>query len=95
MVDITETVTTINKMVRGRMEAVPINEIVGQPTINSVRHLVKQLADFSIHFATTIWGGKQGFLPLVLTETKMSLSDIKQNLDCKRIEKSELLNPKI
>ena len=32
----TETVTTITKMVRGKMEEVLINEIMGQPTLNSI-----------------------------------------------------------
>ena len=36
MVEITATVTSITKMVRERMEAVPLDAIVGQPTLNSV-----------------------------------------------------------
>ena len=33
---ITETVTAITKMVRGRMEAVLLKEIIGQPNLSSV-----------------------------------------------------------
>ena len=40
-------------------------------------------------------GGKHGFLPLVLTNTKMRLAAGNHNLDCERIEKPELLNPKL
>ena len=36
MTAITETMTTITKMVRGKMEAVLINAIMGQLTLNSV-----------------------------------------------------------
>ena len=39
-------------------------------------------------------GGKHGFLPLVLTETKMRLAAGNQNPDRKRIENPKLLKPK-
>ena len=39
-------------------------------------------------------GGKHGFLPLVLTKTKMHLAAGNQNPDRKRIENPELLKPK-
>ena len=95
MAEITATVTAITKMVRGRMEAVPLDAIVGQPTLNSVRHLVNQLAAFASHFSTTEWGGKDSFLPLMLTETKMHLAAGIQDLECTCIKRPELLNPKI
>ena len=56
MAAITETVTTITKMVRGNMEAILINAIMGQPTLNSVRNLAEQIASFASHLATTEWG---------------------------------------
>ena len=56
------------------MGAVPLDAIVGQPTLNSVRPIVNQFAAFASHFATTEWGGKHGFLTLVLTGTKMRLA---------------------
>ena len=34
-------VTNITKMVRGQMEIVPLDDIVGKSTLNSVRHLVE------------------------------------------------------
>ena len=80
MAAITATVTTITKMVRGRMEAVPLHAIVGQPTLNSMQHLVNQLAELASHFATTEWVGKHGFLQLVLTKTKMCLAAMIQDL---------------
>ena len=36
MAEITATVTAITKMVRGSREEVPLNAIVGQPTLNPV-----------------------------------------------------------
>ena len=95
MVEITATVTTITEMVRGRIEAVPINAILGQTTLNSGRHLFNQIADFVSYFSTTEWEGKHGFLPLVLVETKIRLAAGNQDLDCGRIKNPELLNPKI
>ena len=70
----TATVTDINEMVRGRMEVVLINAIVGQPSLNFVRHLVEQLTTFASHFATTKWGGKHRFHPLVLNKAKIILT---------------------
>ena len=77
------------------MGAVPLDAIVGQPTLNSVRPIVNQFAAFASHFATTNWGGKHDFLPLVLTETKMHISAGIQDLECGCIKRPELLNPKI
>ena len=70
------------------MEIVPLNKIVGQPTLNSVHHLAEQLA-------TTKWSGKHGFPPLVLSEAKMRLTDGDNNFNCKQLANPELLNQKI
>ena len=90
-----KTVTAITEMVKGRMEAVPIDAIVRQPTLHSMRHLVEQIKIFASHVATTKWGGKHGFLPLVLSKAKMQPAAGNINLDCKRLKKLELLNPTI
>ena len=95
MAAITATVTAITEMVRVRMEAVPHKAIMGQPTLNSVRHLVSQLAEFTSHFATTEWGGNHGFLLLVIIETKKRLFDWIQDLEYGRIKWPKTLNPKI
>ena len=95
MAEITATVTAITKTVRVRMEAVPLDEIMVQLTLKSVRNLVAQLAAFESHFATTKWGGNHGFLPLVLNETKMSLAAGNQHLNCGPIKKPDFLNLKI
>ena len=84
---ITTTVASITKMVSGRMEAAPLESIVGQPTLHSVRHLVEQLATFASHFATTKWGGNHWFLTIVLSKANMRLSTGKDNLYCKRLKK--------
>ena len=95
MAGITAIVTAITKMVRGIMEEVPLDEIMGQPTLKSVQHLVKYLAAFASHFATIKLGDKHGFLPIVLTKTKMRLTAGNKNLNCKRIKKPDFLNAKI
>ena len=77
------------------MEAIPIDTIMGQPTLNSIRHLVNQLASFASHLATTKWGGKNGFLLLVLTETKICLAAGIQDIEYGRIKRPKLLNLKI
>ena len=95
MAAITTTVTTITNMVRGQTEAVLLDAIVGKTTLHYVQHLVEKLATFASHFTTTKWGGKHGFLPLVLSKAKMRLAARNSNLDCKRLNKPELLNPRI
>ena len=75
------------------MEAVPLFTIVKQPTLHYVRHLVKHLATFASHFATTKWGGKHWFLPLVHGKEKMRPAAGNSNLYCERLKKPELLNP--
>ena len=46
-------------------------------------------------FSATKWGDKHSFLPLVLPEAKTRLASRDKNLNCKRLAKPELLNPKI
>ena len=77
------------------MEAVLLNAIVGHPTLNFVWHLVEDLTAFTSHFATTKWRGKHNLLLLVPVKTKIRFAAGNQNLDCKRIKNTELLNPKI
>ena len=83
----TTTVVAITYMVKGRMEAVPIDAVAGQPILHSVRHLAEQLATFASHFATTKWGGNHWFLTIVLSKANMILSTGKDNLYCKRLKK--------
>ena len=61
--------------------AVPIDQLIGQPTQQSVCHLIDQLAAFAIHFSTTKLSGHHGFLALVLSPDKMTLiaNDINLN----------------
>ena len=91
----TTTVTAITDMVRERMEAVPLDTIVGQLTPHSVQYLVEQLAIFMSHLATTKWGGNQRFLPLVLSNARMRPATRNINLDCKRLKNPEIIKPRI
>ena len=88
-------VAAITDMVRVQMEAIPLDAIVGLPILHSVRQLVKQLATFASHLATTKWGGKHGFPLLVLSKAKMRPASGKNNLDCEQLNKPELINPRI
>ena len=95
MAAISATMTAITEMVRERMEAFPLDVIVGQPPLNSVRYLLEHLTTFERHFATKKWGGKHGFLPLVLREAKIRISARDKNLNFNQLAKPELLDPKI
>ena len=95
MASITTTVTAITKTARGRMAAVPLNAIVGQPTLPAVRKLVEQLSAFALHFHTTAWGGRHGHLVLVLDAPKMRIVMSKANLNCACFSKPDLVHPQI
>ena len=95
MAMIAKTMNAITEMLRGWMGAILLDSIVGQSTFNSVQQLVEQFASFVSHFVTTKWGGKHGFLLLFLREAKMRLAAKNKKFDCKRLEKSKLLNPRI
>ena len=95
MSSLTTTVTAITDIVRGRITAVPLDPIVGQPTLPAVRKLVEQLATFTSHFSTSAWGGKHGHLALVLDETTMRTITKNSALDCSRLKKPGLVHPSI
>ena len=88
-------ISTMIEMLKGMMEAVPLDAILRHPILNSVQHLIDHPAAFAINLATTKWGGKHGFLQLVLIETKMCLAARNQDLEHGHIKRPELLNPKI
>ena len=91
----TTSVAAITNMVRGSMEAVPLDAIVGQPTLHSMQHLIEHLAKYASHLATTRLGGKYGSPPLVLSKAHMRPAAGKNNLDCEQLKKTELTNPRI
>ena len=95
MASITTTVTAITEMVRGRMTAVPLNAIVGQPILPAVQKLVEQLSAYSSHFHTNAWGGRHGHLALVLDTAKMRVVTDTSTLDCSRLTKPQLVHPDI
>ena len=95
MASITTTVTAITKMVRGHVVAVPINPIVVQPTLCTVHTLVEQLTAFASHFNTTTWGGRHGYLPLVLNQKIMRFVTTDNSLNCVRLKKPALAHPNI
>ena len=82
-------------MVRGRMTAVPLHAIVGQPTLQAVQKLVEQLSAYSSHFHTNVWDGRHGHLSLVLDQAKMRVVTNTAALDCSRLTKPELVHPGI
>ncbi len=69
----TADIVAITEMVRAKFVANPLDRIVGQPSISSVRLLVEQLAKIVASFKTTQWGGKHGHLKLALGIKKYKL----------------------
>ena len=77
------------------MEAASLDSIVRKTNFYSMQHFSEQLVAFASHFTTTKWGGKHRFFPLVLSEAKMQPAAKSSNLDCKRLKKPDILNPRI
>ena len=92
---ITSTVTDITEMVQGRLEAVPFDALIGEPTRHSVRHLIDQLASFTSHFSSSHWGGCHGYLSLVLSNAQMRLVMGDAALDCSRLPLPSRINTRI
>ena len=88
-------VTAITEMVQGRLEAVPFDPLIGQPTWHSVRHLINQLAGFISHFSSSHWGGGHGYLSLVLSDSEMRLVTGDAALDCSCLPLPARINARI
>eukprot|EP00584_Thalassiosira_punctigera_P003639 CAMPEP_0172533752 /NCGR_PEP_ID=MMETSP1067-20121228/6340_1 /TAXON_ID=265564 ORGANISM="Thalassiosira punctigera, Strain Tpunct2005C2" /NCGR_SAMPLE_ID=MMETSP1067 /ASSEMBLY_ACC=CAM_ASM_000444 /LENGTH=437 /DNA_ID=CAMNT_0013318427 /DNA_START=299 /DNA_END=1609 /DNA_ORIENTATION=- len=56
----------IDKMVRAKFDAYPLDALVSQPTIASCRHMTEQIAEICAAFKTTQWGCRHGNLKLAL-----------------------------
>ena len=95
MASITTTVTAITEMVRGRIAAVLLDAIVGQPTLPAMQKLVEQVFAFASHFHTTVWGGDHGHLAPVLDAPKMRAVTSNPSLDCARLTQPDHVRPKI
>ena len=95
MSTLTSTVTAITEMVRGKLEAVPFDPLIGQPTRHSVCHLIDQLAGFTSHFSSSHWGGHHGYLSLVLSNAEMRLVMGDAALDCARLPLPARINAQI
>ena len=92
---ITSTVTAITEMVQGQLEAVPFDPLIGQPTRHSVRQLIDELAGFTSHFSSSHWGGRHGYLSLVLFDAEMRLVTGDAALDCSRLPLPAHINTRI
>ena len=93
----TADIVAITEMVRAKFVANPLDRIVGQPSISSVRLLVKQLAKIVPSFKTTQWGGKHGHLKLALGIKKYKLVIIDPDLsevDFGKIQEPSLASDK-
>ena len=66
----TTDIVAIEEMVNTKFEAAPLDRIVGQPSLPSVRLLVEQLAPITANTPTIQWGGQHGHLKMVLGGVK-------------------------
>ena len=62
----TETGGGIREEVRAKIYSLPLDKLIGQPTIKSWNHLREQCSRIAAQVRTTEWGGKHGHLALVL-----------------------------
>ena len=92
---LTSTVMAITKMVQGRLKAVPFDPLIGQPTRHSVRHLIDQIAGFTIHFSSSHWWRRHGCLTLMLSDAEMRLVTGDAALYCARLPLLARINAQI
>ena len=78
-----------------RLEAVPFDPLIGQPTRHSVSHLINQLAGFTSYFSSSHWEGRHGYLSLVLSDAEMRLVTGDASLDCSRLPLPARINARI
>ena len=64
------TVVAIIKMMWAKFEANPLDHVIGQLNLGSVRQMVDQLAVIVINFSTTQWVGNHGYPPSSLARPK-------------------------
>ena len=62
----TEPGVGIREEVRAKIYSLPLDKIIGQPTIKTWNHLREQSSRIAAQVKTTEWGGKHGHLALVL-----------------------------
>ena len=58
----TSTLTAVTKLVRACRETVLVDQLISQPTHQSVHQPIDQLASFASHFSSSKWGGRHGYL---------------------------------
>ena len=63
--------SSIREGIQTQLALLPLDKIIGQPTIRQYHHLKKQLAKLAAAVKTTEWGGRHGHIALVLTEAHM------------------------
>ena len=85
---------SITKQVRAKRDAVTFM-IVNRVNFHTVQQLQEELADFASFFPSTSWREEHDYLLLVIVQDKMRFVANNYHLDCRRIEKNKLVNPKI
>ena len=58
----------IREATRTKVQAMPLDKIVGQPTRATFNHMKEQLAKMAAAIKSTKWGGRHGHLALVLDD---------------------------
>ena len=61
---------SVQESIRAQIGTSAIDKIIGQPTTTSVNNLKEQIAKIAASVKTTKWGGRHGYLPLVLDDTE-------------------------
>ena len=86
----TTDIVDIEEMVHAKFEAAPLDCIVGQPSLPSVRLLVVQLAPIAANIPKTQWGGQHGHLKMVLGRVKFRVGIENNALDSAPIPRPSL-----
>ena len=59
---------TIREAVKEKIYSLPLDKVIGQPTMKTWQHAREQICKIVAQVKSTHWGGRHGHLPLVLTD---------------------------
>ena len=82
---------SVPKQVQAKRDAMTFT-IVNEVNFHTVQQLREELADFASFFPSTAWRGYHRYLPLLLGQDKIRVVVNNEHLDCRQIDKPEVVN---
>ena len=85
----------IKEAVREKINSLPLDRLIGHPTIKTWQHLREQCCQIAAQVKTTHWGGQFGHLALVLNDNELQTATGDPNARSDRQTKPPYVHPQI